>query len=452
MSASAGSQPLAVSSYLIASDHMYQDANGRHVRLFLSGRTGAFKALPEALAESLYAGQVPDSRAAHDQLAEVGFLVPEGEDELAAIIERNRRKQRAEGVLEYVLLPTSFCNMGCEYCGQEHSQDGPMDDWERAVIAHVTEGIARPTTNKVHISWFGGEPMAGYPRLIRVSRALTEAADGAGVRYSSSMTTNGSLLTVKKLIELREVARVSVLCITLDSTPELHDRRRFLKGGGTSFSKITEVLTAALREPALSDVTFRMRTNVDTGNREALLRYFQHMKELGFDHPQVLFELYPVHPWSNDVSAVELARTEYANAEIDWLAMMTRLGLQCGLVPAKARPVVCVATQPSATVVSSTGAVFSCTEHVLVPKHEANDAVGSLDSAPGTRRSLGLFHDFDKRVQNADVPCHSCRFYGVCGGACPKHWAEGHSPCPSYKYNIQDRFDIYAVSRGLRIL
>lgn len=452
MSASAGDEQLAVSSYLIASDNVYQNAAGRHFRLLLSGRTGAFKALLDEVAEPLYRGQVPDSSESHDQLADVGFLVPADEDELAAIIERNRRKQTVESELKYVLLPTSFCNMGCSYCGQEHSQDGPMDDWERAIIAHVTEGIERPTTESVHISWFGGEPMAAYPRLIRVSRKLTEVADRAGVRYTANMTTNGSLLTVKKLIDLYESARISVLCITLDSTPELHDKRRFLKGGGKSFHKITEVLTAALREPALAGISLRMRTNVDVGNREALLTYFQHMKELGFDHPQVLFELYPVHPWSNDVSAVEMAKVEYANAEIDWLAMMTRLGLRCMLVPAKARPEVCVATQPSASVVSSTGAVFSCTEHVLVPKHEAHDAVGSLSSPPGTRRSLGLFNDFDKQVQRAEVPCHGCRFFGVCGGACPKHWAEGHSPCPSYKLNIQDRFDIYAVSHGLRIL
>jgi uncharacterized protein len=449
---SASDDKLAVSRYLIPSDNVYEDTSGRRLRLFLSGRTGSFKAMPEEVAEPLSQGRVPDVEERRHELLDDGFLIPAEEDELAAILARNHNASTAESALEYVLLPTSFCNMGCSYCGQVHDQDRPMDDWERSVIAHVTEGIQRETTKRVHISWFGGEPMAGYPRLIRVSRELTAIAEREGVRYTSSMTTNGSLLTVNKLIELYQIARVSVLCITLDSTPELHDRRRFLKGGGTSFTKITEVLGTALQEPALGDVIFRLRTNVDIGNREALLEYFQGMKELGFDHPRVFFELYPVHAWSNDVSAVEIEKAEYANEEIDWLAMMTRLGLKCMLVPAKAQSVVCVATKPSASVVSSTGSIFSCTEHVLVPKHEAEDAVGSLASSPGTRRSLGLFNDFDQRVEQAEVPCHGCRFFGVCGGACPKHWAEGHSPCPSYKLNIQDRFDIYAVSHGLRIL
>jgi uncharacterized protein len=41
--------------------------------------------------------------------------------------------------------------------------------------------------------------------------------------------------------------------------------------------------------------------------------------------------------------------------------------------------------------------------------------------------------------------------FGLCGGACPKHWEEGVTPCPSYKFNIQDRLDIGAAQAGMLI-
>jgi uncharacterized protein len=40
-------------------------------------------------------------------------------------------------------------------------------------------------------------------------------------------------------------------------------------------------------------------------------------------------------------------------------------------------------------------------------------------------------------------------FLPVCGGSCPKHWGEGDPPCPSYKFNIQQRLDLVAARAGL---
>jgi uncharacterized protein len=36
----------------------------------------------------------------------------------------------------------------------------------------------------------------------------------------------------------------------------------------------------------------------------------------------------------------------------------------------------------------------------------------------------------------------------VCGGSCPKLWREGYVPCPSFKYNWEDRLDIAARRLG----
>ena len=441
---------LKVSRYLIASDRRYVDDSGQEVRLLFSGRTGKLAAVDANSVEELLCGEIRLDPERIAELRDAQLLVPHDEDELPALIARNERACSADSLLNYVLIPTNFCNMGCSYCGQSHSKAPPIDGWERSVIAHVEEGILRPTTRRVQIGWFGGEPMTGYPRLMRVSRYLTEVADRVGVEYRADMTTNGSLLTVEKLIELYTVARVSEVVVTVDGPAEFHDRRRILKSGGKSFEHIMGVLSEALSHPRMPELKLRLRTNIDAKNRHAIDDYLNEMKRRGFAHPRVVLDFSPVYAWSNDVSDVELERREYADDEARWMLTMLRLGFHFMILPARPRPVACVAKHAASSVISATGSVFSCTEHVLVPIHEKNDAVGSLADPPGKRRRLGLFHDFDQRVARGEVPCTGCPFFGVCGGACPKHWAENDPPCPSFKFNIQDRLDLQALVLGYR--
>jgi uncharacterized protein len=87
---------------------------------------------------------------------------------------------------------------------------------------------------------------------------------------------------------------------------------------------------------------------------------------------------------------------------------------------------------PYAETIGANGKVFSCTEHPLVPKHEAKDTVGNLIDSPTEHRLEGRFDKFNAK-DISKLPCSSCLFIGLCGGACPKHWEENHPPCPSFK-------------------
>jgi uncharacterized protein len=443
---------LEVSRYLTVSERSYEDAAGHRVKLVLGGRTGHFMAVPEAVGLSLARGVVPsDLNGLADALTDAEILVAGGEDELRSLTERNQRAADDEASLSFGLLPTANCNMGCAYCGQTHG--GRMTpDRERAIIDRVTARIRRGSTRQVQVTWFGAEPMMGYPSLIRMSRALTREADEAGIAYTAKLITNGSLLTPENIVELYQVGRVAHLEITLDGPPEVHDAHRPLRGGGGSFHHITNAVRDALRGPGLEEIFVRFRTNVDVHNVEHVEEYLRCMRRLGFDDPRVDFDLHPVHRWSNDVSAIELPHSLYAAYETRWLITMLELGLNFVAIPTGSKKVVCKAVTRVSEMISNTGAVFSCSEHPLVPKHERDDAVGSVFDDPSTNRAPGRFAGFNQLIAEKRVPCGECPFLGVCGGACPKHWSEGVAPCPPYKYNIQARLDVAGALNRLRLL
>ena len=61
-----------------------------------------------------------------------------------------------------------------------------VEDTLRFILSHKPE-----EQNKIHIHWFGGEPMCAADHIDRISDGLAEA----GIEYTAEMTSNGSLFT-----------------------------------------------------------------------------------------------------------------------------------------------------------------------------------------------------------------------------------------------------------------
>lgn len=445
---------LKTSHYIIISDRTYEDEAERRVRLVFNTRTTRVSALPASYTKALETrshDEIPD--AVREHLVTLGLLVPASENELGSVLEQQRQAARDLRELVYVLVPTSYCNMGCDYCGQMHVKARTSERHRAAVVDRVLTGIGRPETAQVDIRWFGGEPMLAWDAVQQMSAQFVQAADRAGVVYRSRMSTNGSLLTLKKLKVLHQECRLNLIIVTLDGVGEVHDQHRPLKLGGSSYGRIVDVMqTAVQHAEEFAGLTLQVRMNVDARNLEHVDAFISAMTDAGLNHPMVHYDLHGVYAWSNDVSAIRLGRQTLADAEARWLGRMLDLGMTVRVLPRKLALAVCPAVTRSAEVISSSGAIFSCTEHPLVPTHEANDSLAQVeDLRPTTLRPVGQFDDWHDRIEGRQVPCSSCVFLPVCGGSCPKHWVEGDPPCPPYKLNIQQRLDLYATHTGYSI-
>jgi uncharacterized protein len=444
---------LTASKYLLVSQQRYQDAAGRRVRLAYSARRPEVLVLGEETAARIESRAFDDIPAAElSRLLDSRAVVPAGEDELADVMAALRAGSTDPGWRDYCIFPTSFCNMECSYCGQEHVRTPKSEISFERLATRIEAAFADPSITRIGLGWFGGEPMLALPVMRELSARFNAAADAAGKTYTSTMPTNGSLLTRQTLRILHDECRMTGIDVTLDGPEQLHDQRRLKRNRVGSFRRTVNVLAEAVRDRAVPNMSIGLRMNIDVGNEDQVEELIADLACAGLAAPQVELHLYPVHAWAdNDVSTTESQARSYGQREIRWLRLARQYGFRFMIMPGQVRSATCRATSRQMELVDYAGRVFSCTEHPLVPGLKDSGVVARVDDLVGvTPRPAGLYDDWYEQVEDGHQQCGRCPLLPVCGGSCPRMWREGSVPCPSVKFNWADRLDIAAAKLGLR--
>ena len=183
----------------------------RYIDLFAEGRLFPASVLAEEVPGKLY---------------EDRFLVPEHAPESQTYLELKDvlvlKEELPRGITHYVILPTTTCNARCFYCFEQGMQYRKMsaetvEDTLRFIIRHKPAAA-----KKIHIHWFGGEPMCAADNIDRICGGLREA----GIEFDAEMTSNGSLFTEASARKAAEEWKVSRIQITLDGMAEEYARRK----------------------------------------------------------------------------------------------------------------------------------------------------------------------------------------------------------------------------------
>ena len=197
---------------------------------------------------------------------EKGYFVDALTDELALYKSRCFETYDTP-ILEISVLPTHKCNCRCVYC-YERFQGGMMsEEIQDALVRFAKDKLQ--TCSGLHISWFGGEPLVGMDIIRNLSTRLMSLCKTMHKAYSSSITTNGTLLTPETFAELQKY-RVIFYQITIDGTKSVHDLQRPLAGEGSSYDMIMENLKAI--KSARRGPTFHilLRINLTKKNMDEL--------------------------------------------------------------------------------------------------------------------------------------------------------------------------------------
>ena len=169
--------------------------------------------------------------------------------------------------MEYIMQPslrvvvhtTKACNFRCKYCALNFEPKHLQQDGCDNIISFFRKNISK--YERVHISWFGGEPLLKMDAIEYISNAVMDICRRAKKPYYSSVTTNGYLLTpenVDKLIKLR----VYNYAVTVDGVKATHDNQRVLENGNGSFDQIIrnlEYMRDSVKSRALNVI---IRTNI----------------------------------------------------------------------------------------------------------------------------------------------------------------------------------------------
>jgi len=451
---------LVTSRYAIISNNTYRRGEGPPFRYVYAARQARLIKVDPVTADAVREGALANLPAATlERLAELDIVADRsgapGDSELEAVLDQYRIGSTSADQRRFTIMPTSYCNMGCSYCGQEHTKSRVSEARMERLAQRVEGAIAAGDTKSVSVTWFGGEPMMGYRLILELSDRFVAAAQRHGVDYHARMATNGSLISLRKLVELHDRCLLRDVDITLDGPAAIHDRRRVLKGGGRSFDRCVGVLSELARSDLAPNLKVGLRVNVDRENEEHVETLLETLASAGLNRRRFRVQFMPVHSWGNDVSDVELEGSRFAALELGWLERAEHLGFDAPVLPGGTKRTTCMATNRSGEIHDPAGRVYSCSEYPLVPGVRDTKVIATLESLVGSeQRPAGPFDDWydDISTDRGPQTCGQCALLPVCGGSCPKLWREGHRPCPSVRYNLQERFDAIARRAGCAVV
>jgi uncharacterized protein len=401
---------------------------------------------------------VPDHTFA--DLVEKKIFVPANEVELAQIVKENNNAldNPDKDTLYEVIQPSAMCQLGCYYCGQQHTKDYLNTEVMDKIVLRIRQKLMQKNYKHLHIGWFGAEPLMGLRQIREMTKILKdEVCVEFGLGYSSKIVTNGLSLKENIFIELATELHVKTIEITLDGTAAFHDTHRYTKEHGPSFDLIFNNLLSIFNKENFAEYGcgITIRCNVDVDNVAGVTPLIELLASHNLQ--QKISHFYPIgiYSWGNDAHLNSLSKEQFAEMEIDWMLQMIELGFPVSVLPGRKKQV-CMAVNRESDMYDAFGNIFNCTELSYVPVYENTDYVlGNVknETAPEQTKPRA-FATWNDDILKDNYDCHTCKMLPVCGGGCPKSWVEGNRACPTPKFNIKDRLQLYyiATQTDIRVL
>ena len=109
------------------------------------------------------------------------------------------------------IFTTTACNARCEYCFEQGIKPMIMTrDIAQKIAYKIIDNIR---TNKLHITWFGGEPLLNTSAIDIITNIVKPFCIKNNIKFTSSIITNGSLINddiTKKMVEKWEIKAIQI--------------------------------------------------------------------------------------------------------------------------------------------------------------------------------------------------------------------------------------------------
>ena len=369
------------------------------------------------------------------QLRALEFLVEDGkDDELFNIVKmRHLTDLYADRHLNLTFALTTACNFDCSYCFETSHKGHTMT---QETEDKVMDFIRRFNAPSMSITWYGGEPLLAWDRIISIDRRLKDM----GKRYDAAMITNGYLLTKERAAKLNDL-NVTYLQITLDGKKETHDARRYLAGGAPTYERILQNIDGLMETDFKS--MLHVRVNVDGRNSEEFADVYKMMQTRYPKDFGRRIRVYPgfvkgdSHPdrgcFFDPVQQGEFITEMMEKYQIAPL----------NIFPRRMSPS-CVLTKRNAFVVGPDGELYKCWDDVGIKEK----IVGSINRFDNW--NMGLIAEGMTGCSFLDDPeCRDCFYFPVCNGGCHRirqknlHAAEKKSACTYFNGNLENLLELF---------
>ena len=360
-------------------------------------------------------------------LCKHGYFVPHDVDEVGLVSGLLERERDRSG-FELIVLPHENCNFRCVYC---------YEKFERGKMRRpVVEGLKRLVRTqagpwgRVHISWFGGEPLLASDVIYDLSDSFLESCELHNVRYSSAMTTNGYYLTPDVAENLLQ-RKVKFFQITVDGGEHEHNARRHLAGGGPTYETVFANLVA-LHERQ-DTFTVRLRVNFDPDSETPIERWLETIAPLFAGDPRFELAFHPIGRWggANDANLHVCDEDAAWKSKLSLVESSMRRGFNAATYRGflASHGSTCYAGRASSIVVGSDGQLYKCT----VAFSDERNHVGKLTQDGVLDINVDRWKLWVETEHLDTKKCSSCWFNPACQSrSCPLVALDhGTPPCPT---------------------
>ncbi len=350
-------------------------------------------------------------------LESLGFVILSNMDELQLFEFWYRNLKYDKRVLSVTYIPGYLCNSACKYCYASSIIENPKLDSkiplsEEVFLNWLERMVAFGRPLKLDFSFHGGEPLVYKNKLLSIARAVNEIGEKYKVEVKISIVTNGTLLNLKTLLQLREVG-ISNFLITLDGPNKIHNFRRPLKKNLDSFNIIINNISNALDQ----GVDIFMSQNVDSHNKEYVKELLDLFFQKGFYNYRNFHYViaavkygpdYESLPYFDEVSP--LSQQEYAKIKLEAYKNALEMGFNIALPIGTG---ICSLKQINTFIVDVYGDVYKC---VTLTGHE-DAKLGRVDEPVEVLYQRSVFFDSMEPWKDNEK-CLKCKYLPLCHGGC----------------------------------
>ncbi|WP_321145810.1 radical SAM protein, partial [Bacillus mycoides] len=272
---------------------------------------------------------------------------------------------------ELIIFPTEQCNFRCVYCYEDFKMKQMSPDIVNSIKKFLENRV--PEIKYLTINWFGGEPLLAKKVVIDISKyAQNLSKKYNALSYSSTMTTNGYLLTPSTFNNLVEVG-ITEYQISLDGPKDIHNLTRIKANGSGSFETIWKNLLS-IKQSNHSNVKIILRIHLTNENLPYMKDFMLELKKHFVNDSRFTVFLKPVAKLGglNDEN-LDLINSSDRVSIIQQLEAILYEDSQ--RLETNTQPNICYAARPNSIAIRSDGSLAKCT----VALQDERNSIGNIN-------------------------------------------------------------------------
>lgn len=387
-------------------------------------------ALDKTLGDIISAQNLFKIETIHPQLYQTlvceNFIIDDSYNECDACLEKVRKRLASTNSIKLTINPTLDCNLRCWYCYEKHESGSKMDDATVAKVnCYINRTIQLSDLKKMHISFFGGEPLLQYFNVVKpISENFASLCRVYRKKGLISLTTNGILLTDDVISNLNSIFIPKSIQVPFDGSRDFYNKVKKINNVDSCYNIVLKNVISAIE----NDIFVNIRCNYTSDN----LHSFKYLIEDLCNYAKCQNLRISFHKvWQAQINDTQKDELLYLQEILSKYRIKSNLTLPTN-------PNLCYADYDNNYLINYNGDIFKCTARNF--SHEARLGYISDDGEIILNEKM-LIREKDKITNQ----CRTCRLLPICN-ICSQHRFES-GKCPgkdahkeNASYNIKKYF------------